>query len=43
MGVLVTQNNSKSYVMYNVHIVYTTILNLDHWIKIKVVVNHFMF
>jgi hypothetical protein len=39
MGVLVSQNNSKLYVVYDVYIVYTTILNLDHWIKIKMVAN----
>jgi hypothetical protein len=39
MGVLVSQNSSKLYVIYDVYIVYTTILNLDHWIKIKMVAN----
>jgi hypothetical protein len=30
MSLLASQDNSKSYVIYNLHIVYTTNLNLDH-------------
>jgi hypothetical protein len=39
MSLLASQDNSKSCVVYNLHIVYTTNLNLDHWINIKVIAN----
>jgi hypothetical protein len=34
-----SQNGVKLYVIYNVYIIYTTILNLDYWMKIKDLTN----
>jgi len=39
MGVLASQNNSKLYVIYDIYIVYIIILDLDHYIQIKMVAN----
>jgi hypothetical protein len=42
INVLMLQNDSKLYVVYDVCMVYTNILDFDHWIKIKMVVNYFI-
>jgi len=39
MGVLASQNNFKLYVIYDIYIVYIIILDLDHYIQIKMVAN----
>ncbi len=39
ISVVKTQNGSKLYVIYDVYIVYTTILDPKCWIKIQVVAN----
>jgi hypothetical protein len=39
MGVMATQNDSKLHVMYDLYIIYTTIIYFNYWNKIKVIIN----